>query len=171
MLFVLYQFSGMFSLLYYAPQMFSHAGLGSELPGLTSAQTLLLYSSIVTIFILITMALSSPAVDRCGRRYMLLRFLPGAGCSMLLLALTYGLEELGYEWVKWVSMAAVFLFVCSFGFSLSLVYLINAEIFPLHLRTTANTITGSVNWTCLLIVNLSFLSLSDSIAGKVGHPQ
>ena len=69
--------------------MFEKAGLGAEFHGLSHARTLLLYSLLVSIAELASTIIGLALVDRCGRRFLMLRFLPGTGGAMLLLALTY----------------------------------------------------------------------------------
>ena len=150
--------------------MLFHAGLGTELSSLSSAQTVLLYSSSVFFLELVFTLLSTTCVDRCGRRYLLLRFLPGSGGAMLLLALAYGLEGAGMLWAKWLSLGSLLLFISCFGLGMSLAFLVNTEIFPLHLRATSYALTALVLWSSNLLINLPFLSLFNSLPGKVGKP-
>ena len=56
------------------------------------------------------------------------------------------------------------MYLASFSFGVtSMPWVINAEIFPNHLRTAGASYATSTNWICNLGVSLTFLSLTEAI--------
>ena len=65
---------------------------------------------------------------------------------------------------SWLAILALCMYLASFSFGVtSMPWVINAEIFPNHLRTAGTSYATSTNWICNLGVSLTFLSLTEAI--------
>lgn len=119
--------------------------------------------SIVAVFI----------IDDLGRRYVMLRTLPGIFISLLLVALSmyfsiYSDDALTKTVSHYVFMISIILYLGFFsvGFS-STPWTINSEIYPIHLVGTAVALATATNWMCNFIVASLFLTSMETDAGKV----
>lgn len=112
-------------------------------------------------------------VERLGRRYVLLRFLPGACVSLLLVSLGMYLSIFNEdEKIKWYGqilfMICTISYLIFFAFCLSgTPFVINSEIYPIHLIGTAAAFSTTVNWFANFIVASIFLTSMETKAGKV----
>ena len=65
---------------------------------------------------------------------------------------------------SWLAILALCMYLASFSFGVtSMPWVINAEIFPNHLRTAGTSYATSTNWICNLGVSLTFLTLTEAI--------
>lgn len=65
-------------------------------------------------------------------------------------------------------MASLILYLCFFSFGMSnTVWIVNTEIYPLHLVGMANSWATATNWLSNFFVASIFLSITESPAGKV----
>ena len=112
-------------------------------------------------------------VDDMGRRYIILRTLPGVFVSLLLVALSMYLAI--YQTNPDTKNAAHYLFFISIilyliffaiGFS-STPWAINTEIYPIHLVGTGVALGAASNWLSNFIVASVFLTAMETDAGKV----
>lgn len=107
-------------------------------------------------------------VDSLGRRYIMLRTLPGCGVSMLLLALGMGLLNSNYSSGQWISAIAIFSYLTFFSIGMGATpWTVNSEIYPLYLRGIGNSMASFGNWMGNYVVSALFLSATDSDLGKV----
>jgi len=66
--------------------------------------------------------------------------------------------------MRYVALLAMGVYIAFFAVGMGPVpWAVNAEIFPLRLRATANSLATITNWTVNLVVSMSFLSLSEAI--------
>ena len=112
-------------------------------------------------------------VDDMGRRYLILRTLPGVFVSLLLVALSMYLAiyqedpqvKNGAHYLFFISII-LYLAFFSIGFS-STPWAINTEIYPIHLVGTGVALGSATNWLSNFIVASLFLTAMETDAGKV----
>jgi MFS family permease len=109
-------------------------------------------------------------VDNLGRRGVLLWSLPIM--VFFLVALAVGFSLLNFTAYttagQWVALLCVILYVASFGVGMGPVpWVVNAEIYPLHLRGIANSLSTTANWISNFAVSMTFLTLTSTPVGQV----
>ncbi|KAK6927889.1 Major facilitator, sugar transporter-like [Dillenia turbinata] len=153
------QLTGINVVMFYAPVLFNTLGFGSNAS---------LFSAVITgaVNVLATMV-SVYGTDKWGRRVL---FLEG-GIQMLifqtavavLIALKFGVSGEVTYLPKWYAALVVFCictYVAAFAWSWGpLGWLVPSEIFPLEIRSAAQSITASVNMLFTFIVAEVFLTM------------
>ncbi|KAG6392257.1 hypothetical protein SASPL_146471 [Salvia splendens] len=153
------QFTGINVIMFYAPVLFKTIGFGASAS---------LMSAIVTGAVNVGATLVSiVTVDRWGRRFL---FLQG-GIQMLicqiavsvLIGMKFGVDGNPGVLPKWYA-GVVVMFICIYvaGFAWSwgpLGWLVPSEIFPLEIRSAAQSLTVGVNMIFTFIVAQVFLSM------------
>ncbi len=146
------QFSGINTVIYYAPSIFGMAGFASSLGQMWATVivgTVNMLTTIIAIFY----------VDRWGRKPILYFGLVITSASLLLLGYLfhYGIHNMVSQY-----LAVAFVLTFIFGFAISLgpiIWILRAEIYPLQGRDFGLVVTTSTNWICNAIVGGSFLTL------------
>ncbi|XP_029900207.1 solute carrier family 2, facilitated glucose transporter member 2 isoform X3 [Myripristis murdjan] len=140
------QFSGINAIFYYSTAIFSRAGVSQPVYATIGVGV------VNTIFTLVSVAL----VDKAGRRTLTLVGLGGMCCCAV--AMTVGLRlQNEYAWMSYVSMTAIFLFVCFFEIGPGPIpWFIVAELFSQGPRPAAIALAGCCNWTSNFIVGMTF---------------
>ncbi|HET9100395.1 MAG TPA: sugar porter family MFS transporter [Acidobacteriaceae bacterium] len=150
------QFTGINTVLYYAPTIFQFAGLHSA-----SAAILATVGVGVVMVLLTVVALR--LIDRVGRRPLLLYGIFGMIVSLGVLGFSFLSPTLS-NIVAWVAMISLPVYVACFAISLGPVFwLLISEIYPLKIRGRAMSIATVTNWGSNLLVALTFLSLLHSL--------
>ncbi|XP_059438117.1 sugar carrier protein C-like [Corylus avellana] len=153
------QFTGINVIMFYAPVLFNTIGFGDNAS---------LMSAVITgIVNVVATMVSIYGVDKWGRRFL---FLEG-GAQMLIcqlvvaisIAAKFGVSGNPGELPKWYAIVVV-LFICIYvaGFAWSwgpLGWLVPSEIFPLEIRSAAQSINVSVNMIFTFIVAQAFLAM------------
>eukprot|EP00937_MAST-01D_sp_MAST-1D-sp2_P001301 g1301.t1 len=99
-------------------------------------------------------------VERSGRRTLTLWSLAAVCATLVLLGVSFHGE--GSTALALVAMVAYLLF---FGIGLApMPWTVNAEIYPLHVRSRCIAITTGVNWAANFVVSLTFLSLGEALS-------
>ncbi|KAJ6261725.1 Quinate permease [Drechslerella dactyloides] len=143
------QTTGIDGVLYYAPVLFSQAGLSSQ-----SAS--FLASGVTAILMVICTAISLAYSDRWGRRPTLLYTGFGIVLSMFLIGGLYASPSAGATGAKWTIVAAIYLFVITFTIGWSMILRIYAvEIQPMETRATVNSLSHSANWVANYVIALT----------------
>lgn len=148
------QLTGNNSILFYAPVIFQSLGFGNNASLISSFITngALLVATVISMFL----------VDKFGRR----KFFLEAGfemiCSMICVAVVLAVKfGHGEELSKGISaflVVAIFLFVLAYGRSWGpLGWLVPSELFPLEIRSAAQSIVVCVNMTFTALVAQLFL--------------
>lgn len=146
------QFSGMNTIMYYAPTIFKMAGFvthagqmwGTVIVGLTNVVT-----TVVAILI----------IDRLGRRPVLF-----FGSALMIISML-ALGVLFYDGVhtavtQQITVAFLLLFIVGFAISLGpVIWILCSEIFPLKGRDVGITFSTTANWVGNTIVGMTFLTL------------
>lgn len=146
-LFFLQQLSGINAVIYYAPEIFSHAGFDSD------ATRLLATVGIGTVNVATTV-LAMVLIDRVGRRPLLVLGFAGTAVTMLLIALAATRPA---AIPPGVVIALLLLYVASFAISIGpLPHLMMSEIFPLHQRGPGMSAASISNWGFNFLVVFAF---------------
>jgi sugar porter (SP) family MFS transporter len=157
---ILQQVTGINTVIYYAPTIVEFTGVNS------SAGSILAAVGVGIINVGFTV-LALRLLDRAGRRTLLMIGVSGMVVSLFALGLAFtgGGDSTLASVVAIVSLMA---YVASFAISLGPIFwLLNAEIYPLGVRSKAAGIGTMANWTFNFIVSLTFLLLIEAL-GKSG---
>uniref|UniRef100_A0A6T7WLS0 Major facilitator superfamily (MFS) profile domain-containing protein n=1 Tax=Pyramimonas obovata TaxID=1411642 RepID=A0A6T7WLS0_9CHLO len=94
-----------------------------------------------------------------GRRRLALRSLTGVCAALALLVLAFAVRA-----IRWVAVPALMLYLVAFGSGLSgIPWVINSEVYPLHVRAVATGLATTTNWLFNFSVSLTFLSLVNAL--------
>ncbi|MCK4869797.1 MAG: sugar porter family MFS transporter [Gammaproteobacteria bacterium] len=150
-LFVFQQFTGINTILYYAPTLFKAAGFYSD-----SGQILALVATgainVCATFFGIWF------VDRMGRRKLLYIGLIGIVLCQLTMGAAYH-HLLGAD-PKWITLSAALMLIVFFAISISgIAYIMMSELFPLNVRGVGMSVASCANWGFNMLVSASFLTL------------
>lgn len=157
------QLCGINTAMYYGPEIMKQAGFGNDDDPAESLISSLPLAGINMIGGIIALGF----IDRCGRRWMLLRSLPFVGLFMGVLGLGMGLKNHTDSSSnalqtagKWLAASGIFLYLLSFAVGMGPIpWAVNSEIYPLHLRGLGNSMSSTTNWISNFIVAMSFLTL------------
>lgn len=161
----LQQLSGINTAMYYGPNIMQKAGYDSSGSEALKASIPLFCVGVTGMFCAVLM------IDKLGRRTLLLWTVPfmtlclaGEALGFYLLNYSPANSQLaGYLCVSFITA-----YVGFFGLGLGPIpWAINAEIFPTHLRSIANSFATATNWLFNVIVCMSFLSFTASNLGQV----
>lgn len=157
---ILQQVTGINTVIYYAPTIVEFTGVDS------SAGSILAAVGVGIINVAFTV-LALRLLDRAGRRTMLMIGVTGMTISLFTLGLAFaGDDETTLASV--VAIGSLMAYVASFAISLGPIFwLLNAEIYPLSVRSKAAGIGTMANWTFNFIVSLTFLLLIEAL-GRSG---
>jgi SP family galactose:H+ symporter-like MFS transporter len=149
---VLQQITGINTVIYYAPTIIQQAGIGSDSSAILASLGVGVINVLMTVVAL-------RLLDRAGRRTMLFIGVSGMSLSLFLL----GAAFLGSgTFTSVIAIVSLMLFVSSFAISLGPIFwLLNAEIYPLNVRSKAASAGTMTNWFFNFLVSLTFLPLID----------
>ena len=146
-LFFLQQLSGINAVIYYAPEIFSHAGFDGE-------QTRVLATIGIGTVNCLTTVLAVVLIDRLGRRPLLVLGFLGAAATMLLIALAVTLPALVPSWLV---IVLLLLYIASFAVSIGpLPHVMMSEIFPMRVRGPGMSAASISNWGFNFLVVFAF---------------
>ncbi|RLN52312.1 hypothetical protein BBJ29_009742 [Phytophthora kernoviae] len=162
-----------------------------QMAGFTDPTTAIWLSALVSFSNFIFTFVGIYLVDRAGRRLLTLGSLAGVFLSLVALGGSFYVAEmqsvevtvsssLGFcsdaEWkydscpngthnAGWAILLAMFVYLAFFASGMGCMpWTINAEIYPLHVRSFSLSISTSVNWVSNLLVSFTFLSTIDALA-------
>lgn len=143
------QFVGINTIIYYAPMIFSAAGMESNSMKILATAGVGLFNVVMTI-------VSVLLIDKLGRRTLLIVGNVFMALSLAALSLASFLHISGTP-MMWIGLGSTLAFVGAFAISLGPVFwLIIAEIYPLRIRGLAMSLATSVSWLSNMIVSFSF---------------
>ncbi len=146
-LFFLQQLSGINAVIYYAPEIFSHAGFDST-------RTQMLATIGVGVVNVATTVLAMFLIDRLGRRPLMVIGLLGAAITMLAIALGVVFPQ---AVPSWLIIAMLLLYIASFAVAIGpLPHLLMSEIFPLRVRGPGMSMASLSNWGFNFVVVFTF---------------
>ena len=152
------QVTGINAVIYFAPSIFKAAGFGSDLGALLATAGVGVINILATIVALY-------AIDRLGRRYLLLLGLSGMIVTLSVLALGFLLGQ--GVFLAPLTVTSVLLYIMFFAIGLGPgFWLLAAEIFPLEVRSLGMGIATLANWGANLAVSLTFPILLRSLGGS-----
>ncbi|XP_072032860.1 solute carrier family 2, facilitated glucose transporter member 5-like [Amphiura filiformis] len=144
-------------LFFYTTEIFESAGLDQTEIALATVgySTVNVFSTIIGVLL----------VDRVGRRPLLLY--PFMAGLVLLLGMTVSINtQDDLDWMKWLTIAIVFLFTAIFGIGpVSVKNLIAAELWLQSTRPAAVSITFQATWWAMAFISLIFPLLNEEIGG------
>lgn len=150
------QFTGINTVIYYAPKIYKAAGLTSDSVSILATAGVGLVNVIMTV---VSLAL----IDRLGRRPLLIIGTIGMGLSLAALSLSFLLHA-GPEVLKFVGVGSTFVYVAFFAISLGPVFWVMiSEIYPLRIRGFAMSFATAISWLANMIVSYSFPVLLDRL--------
>ncbi|KAG6387206.1 hypothetical protein SASPL_152392 [Salvia splendens] len=153
------QLTGINVIMFYAPVLFKTIGFGSDAA---------LMSAVITGGVnVIATVVSIYYVDKLGRRFLFIeggiQMLVCQVCVAIFIAIKFGVDGQPGELPKWYAIVVV-LFICIYvaGFAWSwgpLGWLVPSEIFPLEIRSAAQSLNVSVNMVFTFAVAQIFMTM------------
>ncbi len=154
------QVTGINTVIYYAPTIIEFTGVNSSAGSILAAVGV---GIINVAFTLVAIRL----LDKAGRRTMLMIGVTGMVISLIALGAAF-VGGGGSTIASVVAIASLMAYVASFAVSLGPIFwLLNAEIYPLGVRSKAAGLGTMANWTFNFIVSLTFLLLIEAL-GRAG---
>lgn len=146
------QVSGINTIIYYAPTIFSMAGFHE-------ATTAILATMGVGVVFVVMTVVALPLIDTLGRRPLL--FIGVSAMTVSLIALSWAFQgDNQTDLLKWVALSSMLVFIAGFAISLGpIMWLMISEIFPLKVRGLGSSIATCVNWASNWMVTITFLTL------------
>jgi sugar porter (SP) family MFS transporter len=158
---VLQQVTGINTVIYYAPTIVEFTGVNS------SAGSILAAVGVGVINVGFTL-LALRLLDRAGRRTLLFIGVSGMSISLFALGGAFKIAGGGSTLASVIAIGSLMAYVASFAVSLGPIFwLLNAEIYPLSVRSKAAGVGTMANWTFNFIVSLTFLLLIEAL-GRSG---
>lgn len=152
------QLCGIETVMYYTPLILQHAGVATRTQELG-------IQALMGIWKTLTLILTAYLLDRpgsTGRRLLLIISLPGCGLSLLLLGISYDVDNLR------LSIFAIFLYVFFFSLGIGPVcWLLLSEVLPLQVRAKGMSVATSLNRITSATTSLTYLPLV-SLIGDSG---
>jgi SP family galactose:H+ symporter-like MFS transporter len=150
---VLQQVTGINTIIYYGPQIFSLAGITSNRSAIFATLLVAITNVLATIIALVL-------VDRVGRKPLLYAGISGMTASLLLLAYSFHDPAAFGAAPGVIATVCLMVYITCFAFSMGpIAWILVSEVFPLQLRgrgvAAASLGSGASNF----LVSLTFLSL------------
>jgi sugar porter (SP) family MFS transporter len=156
---VLQQITGINTVIYYGPQIFEMAGIGS------ASASILAQSLVGTVNCVMTL-IAIFFVDRLGRKPLLYAGLAGMFVALSALAYAFSQPHLSGS-LGPIALLSMMLYVGCFAFSLGpIVWLLISEIFPLQARGLGMSLSTLANWVGNFLVSQFFLTMVE----RLGRP-
>jgi MFS transporter, SP family, galactose:H+ symporter len=157
---ILQQVTGINTVIYYAPTIIEFTGVDSSAGSILAAVGVGIINVAFTI-------VAIRLLDKAGRRSMLMVGVSGMVISLIALGGAF-VGGGGSTLASVVAILSLMGFVASFAISLGPIFwLLNAEIYPLGVRSKAAGLGTMANWTFNFIVSLTFLLLIEAL-GRSG---
>lgn len=154
---VLQQITGINTVIYYAPTIIRETGIDSNFSAILASLGVGVINVVMTVVAL-------RLLDSRGRRELLFIGVSGISVSLFLLGFAFLLEA-GSTPATVIAVFSLMLFVSSFAISLGPIFwLLNAEIYPLSVRSKAASAGTMANWFFNFVVSVTFLSLIELLS-------
>lgn len=157
---ILQQVSGINTVIYFAPTIVGYTGIDGDSAAILASVAVGIVNVGMTI-------VAIRLLDRAGRRPLLLWGTAIMGAALTALAIVFAAgasSSVGSV----VAIGSLMLYVGAFAVSLGPIFwLLNAELYPIEIRSKAASVGTMANWIFNFIVSLTFLLLIDGL-GKSG---
>lgn len=151
------QFTGINTVIYYAPTIFQMAGFQSASAAISASVCVGVINVLMTL-------VAIHYIDKLGRKKLLSIGLIGMALSLGALALVFHFTALSGMFVKVAVVGSLLVYVSSFAIGLGpIAWLIISEIYPIKIRGFAMSIATVSNWAFNMVVALMFLPMIDFI--------
>jgi len=152
------QWTGINTIIYYAPTILKIAGFNSNSSAIYATVGIGIVNCLMT-FIAIFLS------DKTGRKPLLYAGLIGMALCLFILGSAFQFGEALGASLKWVSLFSSMFYIAFFSFSLGpIILLLVSEIFPLKFRGLGMSISTMSNFLFNFTVTLSFLPLINKIS-------
>jgi MFS family permease len=150
---VLQQVTGINTVIYYGPQIFSLAGITSDKAAIFATFLVAIVNVFATVIALVL-------VDRVGRKPLLYAGVSGMALSLFMLSFSFHNQALFGSSLGIVATGCLMVYITCFAFSMGPIgWILVSEVFPLRVRgrgvAAASLGSGAANF----VVSLTFLSL------------
>jgi len=157
-IFVFQQLTGINTIFYYAPILFTAAGFHGSTSTILAAISTGGINVVATVF-------GIWFVDKIGRKKLLYIGLTGIVICHIILGSAYH-HLFGAIDTKWISLGAALMFIAFFAISISgIAYIMMSELFPLNIRGVGMAVASCANWGFNWLVSVTFLS----VVGVLGY--
>ena len=148
------QFTGINSIMYYAPMIFAKTGIGI---GDSLMQTVAVGGvNVVFTFVAIKY------IDKFGRKPLLIAGCTGMAIALVVLAVAFYLHEFG----GFLILACILIYIASFAASVGpITWVFIAEIYPNRLRSEAMSVAVVFLWAAVFLVSLTFPYMLNALGG------
>ncbi len=156
----LQQCTGINTIIYYAPTIFKLAGFHSNSVAILATVGVGIANVVFTL-------IGLPLVDRWGRRPLLFVGLSGMALSLLMLSAGFHWQHSAGAWLPYLCLGAMIVYIASFAISLGMImWVVIAEVFPLHIRGLGTSVGVSISWGFNMIVSLTFLTMVQKLGAS-----
>lgn len=172
------QFVGINTVMYYGPSILQATGISVD--GVDPATLAIRLNIPLAAMNAIGSTVAVFVLDKAGRRWIMLRGLPGIFASCLVVSLAMYLSLFGgdpdgsgpqtteQQVGNYLAVAGLVLYLAAFSVSMSSsVWSVNTEIYPIHLVGTATSLATATNWGANFLVSTFFLSIMRTDTGCV----
>lgn len=150
---VLQQVTGINTIIYYGPRIFSLAGIGSDKGAIFATLLVAVVNVLATVIALVL-------VDRVGRKPLLYWGVGGMTLSLFLLSGSFHYQAALGSLLGIIATACLMLYITCFAFSMGpIAWIIAAEVFPLRMRGRGIAAATLGSNAANFLVSVTFLSL------------
>jgi sugar porter (SP) family MFS transporter len=150
---VLQQATGINTIIYYGPKIFTLAGI-------TSSENAIFATLLVAITNVLATVIALVLVDRVGRKPLLYYGVGGMTASLLLLAYSFHAPAAFGAGPGIVATVCLMIYITCFAFSMGpIAWILVSEVFPLRVRGRGVAAASLGSGACNFVVSLTFLSL------------
>jgi sugar porter (SP) family MFS transporter len=154
---VLQQVTGINTIIYYGPQIFELAGIGSHANSV-------LATLIVAIVNVIGTVVGITLVDRVGRKPLLYVGVSGLTVALFALAFSFSHQAALGGSLGAIAIGCLMLYIACFAFSMgAIAWILVSEVFPLRVRGRGVAVATLASGISNFVVSLTFLSLIDAV--------
>ena len=150
---VLQQVTGINTIIYYGPQIFSLAGIASDRSAIFATFLVAVVNVLATVIALVL-------VDRLGRKPLLYCGVGGMTISLFVLSYSFHNQAVLGTTLGVITTVCLMIYITCFAFSMGPIgWILVAEVFPLRLRGRGVAAATLGSGTSNFLVSLTFLSL------------
>jgi sugar porter (SP) family MFS transporter len=158
---VLQQVTGINTIIYYGPQIFSYAGI-------TSSKSAIFSTLLVAIMNVLATVIALVLVDRVGRKPLLYVGISGMTISLFVLAYSFHHPLAAGTSLGMIATICLMVYITCFAFSMGpIAWILVSEVFPLHVRGRGVAAATLGSGTSNFLVSLTFLSLIKAAGNTV----